>query len=212
MTVQTFYSSRDLLSAKPREDLLFLDIEMPGADGIITAQRIRAYDTRVRIVYATNYADFKNQAFAVHAFGYLVKPYQRAEIQSVLADAVHYTRCQAAEEKEPILFLKSEDGLMRVDPEVILYFECRGHMIQAVTRENHRYTVRCSLAELLQSTEKVGFAVSHKSFVVNFAAIRAIKGYDIYLSNGDTIPLAQKKAAAFKEDWMEYMVGTYDEV
>ena len=51
------------------------------------------------------------------------------------------------------------------------------------------------------------FAVPHKSFVVNLYAVRQIKGYEISLTNGQQIPLSQKKSAGFRRAMNEYLAG-----
>ena len=52
---------------------------------------------------------------------------------------------------------------------------------------------------LREQRQEYGLASPHKSFVVNLDQIRNIKGYDIYMMNGDTLPLSQKQAVSFKE-------------
>lgn len=64
---------------KDREifDLVILDLDMSGMKGYELAREIRELDTEVKIVFITNYSIYKDYAFSVHAFGYLVKPVNR---------------------------------------------------------------------------------------------------------------------------------------
>ena len=63
-----------MLESEEKFDIIFLDIDMGGINGIETAKKIRIYDKKVKIIYVTNYTDYTSSAFSVHAFGYLVKP------------------------------------------------------------------------------------------------------------------------------------------
>ena len=72
-----YFSGEELLRAKEQYDLLFLDIDMEGIDGIETARKIRLKDKKVKIVYVTAYSEYAGKAFSVHAFGYLLKPVKR---------------------------------------------------------------------------------------------------------------------------------------
>ena len=64
-----YFSGEELLLAEEQYDLLFLDIDMEGIDGIETARKIRLKDKKVKIVYVTAYSEYAGKAFSVHAFG-----------------------------------------------------------------------------------------------------------------------------------------------
>ena len=67
------------------------------------------------------------------------------------------------------------------------------------------------LKELLEKFEKYNFASPHKSFIVNMLYIKAIKGFDIFIENGDKIPLAQKRAG-FKSIFNDFLQTTFDRI
>ena len=59
--------------------------------------------------------------------------------------------------------------------------------------------------DLAQVMEPYGFAMPHKSFVVNLYAVQRIHGYEITLTDGRVIPLSQKKSALFRRALNEYL-------
>ena len=75
-----YSSGEDLLRSGHVYDLIFLDIDMRGIDGIETARRIRVHDRKVKIVYVTSYKEYAGRAFSVHAFGYLLKPVKQEKL------------------------------------------------------------------------------------------------------------------------------------
>lgn len=68
-------------------DMAFLDMEMPGLHGLELAQRLKALDPNIRIVFVTAYGQYALDAFSVDAIGYVLKPYTRADIQKELQKA-----------------------------------------------------------------------------------------------------------------------------
>jgi len=69
-------------------ELLFLDIQMPGMDGFEVVHALSA-NALPKIVFVTAYDEYAIQAFEVHAFGYLLKPFDRERFSKVLAEARH---------------------------------------------------------------------------------------------------------------------------
>ena len=74
--VRLFENGRQLLEDTESFDIVFLDVDMPGLDGIQTAGKLRERDKKVKILYLSAYQDYAPSAFLVHAFAYLVKPVQ----------------------------------------------------------------------------------------------------------------------------------------
>ncbi len=71
-------------------DILFLDIDMDGMNGIETAKILREKDKNVKIIYVTSYAEYVNYAFAVHAFAYLLKPVSQEQVKAQVQEASSY--------------------------------------------------------------------------------------------------------------------------
>lgn len=76
-------------------DILFLDIEMPGLSGMETAGRLRERGGQMLIVFVTSHPDFVFQGYEVHAFHYILKPYQEKKIAEVLTQALGELEQQA---------------------------------------------------------------------------------------------------------------------
>lgn len=85
--ISYFESGEALLESDVLYDVIFLDIDMKGISGIDTARKIRVRDKKAKIIYVTAYEDFREYAFGVHAFGYLVKPVEKEKILEILQEA-----------------------------------------------------------------------------------------------------------------------------
>lgn len=69
-------------------DVAFLDIEMPQMDGIELAKRLKQIDENIRVIYMTAYEQYALDAFRVDAIGYILKPYDKEDINHELQKAI----------------------------------------------------------------------------------------------------------------------------
>lgn len=197
-----------LLESHMRFDIIFLDIEMPGLNGIETAVKLRKWDVNSKIVYVTNYETYKTSAYKVHAFDYIDKPININKVVSVLDDVIYYLDNKT--EKQKYAF-KTEKGIITLELDEIFYFEYLTRKVVIHGAEGN-YTATYKLKELLEKLEKYNFGSPHKSFIVNMLHIKSIKGFDIYMENGDIIPLAQKRAVEFKSIFNDFLQSTFDQI
>lgn len=194
--ISTYSCGEELLREKKNFHVIFLDIDMTGIDGIETAKKIRSYDKAVKIIYVTNFTDYVNLAFQVHAFGFLNKPIKKEQILMQLNEAVEYSK---EKEEEKIEFITSE-GIVRLAPKDIYFFEYLSRRVKIKTLAKV-YIIKENITTIAENMYKYGFLMPHKSFTVNLLYVKSIKGYDIFMMDGTTIPLSQKKSVEFREQF-----------
>lgn len=192
-SITTYNSGEQLLRDNKKFDVIFLDIDMTGINGIETAKKIRNYDKSVKIIYVTSYTDYQNLAFSVHAFGYLNKPIQEYQIHNQLDEVLSYSE----EENEDILDFITLDGVIRVSPREIYFFEYINRSVKMVTT-NNTFILKEKITTIADKMDEYNFVVPHKSFTVNLLYVKSIKGYDISMVDGSIIPLSQKKSVDFR--------------
>ncbi len=202
LSADAYTSGEALLAAGKKYDILLLDIDMEGPNGIETARRIREVDKEVKLIYVTNYSDYTIFAFGVHAFAYLLKPLKAEELFAQLDEALAYGLAGP----EPELEFLAKEGIVHIVPSRILCFEYLSRQVLMYTEERVWHLKR-QITELAREMEGYGFAMPHKSFVVNLYAVQRIHGYEITLTDGRIIPLSQKKSAGFRRALNEYLAG-----
>lgn len=194
LSIDLFQSGEALLKRKEFYEIILLDIDMKGVNGLEAAKRIREYDKTVKIIYITNYSDYTVFAFGVHAFAYLLKPVKEEQLYQQLDEAFEYMK----QPKEEILEFMTEEGIVRTELHDILYFEYHERKVFLQTRDK-RYSMKRKITELAAVLKEKGFVMPHKSFIVNLYAVRQIKGYDLFLIDDTRIPLSQKKSCEFRK-------------
>lgn len=200
-SVSKYTSGEALVQSQKAFDLIFLDIDMKGMNGIDAAREIRKYDKRVKIVYVTSYRDYTAPAFSVHAFAYLLKPVKADDIHKIMKEACDYTYT----ENTPVrLSFETTHGRVVLDIRQIYYFEYENRHVKMVT-ENGVFYIRSKIADMASKMQDYGFYMPHKSFIVNFLHVQSMLSSDIHMTNGDTVMLSQKRASEFRKTFAAYI-------
>lgn len=130
--VRTFSDGVEILEGyRPVYDLILLDVEMKHLDGMETAQRIRALDSDVMIVFITNMAQYAIKGYAVGALDYVLKPVPYFAFSQQLQKAEEQLRRRTRH----YLAVPVEGGLRRLDTSRIYYIESEGHRVRFYTEE-----------------------------------------------------------------------------
>ena len=130
--VRTFSDGVEILEGyRPVFDLILLDVEMKHLDGMTTAERIRALDSDVMIVFITNMAQYAIKGYAVGALDYVLKPVPYFAFSQQLQKAEEQLRRRTRH----YLAVPVEGGLRRLDTSRIYYIESEGHRVRFYTEE-----------------------------------------------------------------------------
>lgn len=92
-SLHTFQRSEEALSFAENHtvDVAFLDMEMPGLNGLGLAKKLKALDNSIRIIFVTAYSQYALDAWNVDATGYLLKPYTAKDIRKELSKCTYRT-------------------------------------------------------------------------------------------------------------------------
>ncbi|WP_293645900.1 LytR/AlgR family response regulator transcription factor [Thiolapillus sp.] len=105
-------------------DLVFMDIHMPGMDGLEAAAHISRQEPPPAIIFITAYSEHALDAFEVNAVDYLLKPIRRQKLQAALEKATRLTRPLVQKEAEAETWLTSRyrGGVQRIALSDVYYF------------------------------------------------------------------------------------------
>lgn len=201
-----FYSYQELISCNAYYDVLFLDIELKDGNGLKIGQELRRYNSKTKIIYLTNYSNYREIAFSVHAFDYIIKPITESQFVSTMEDVLKFL---PSVEKQPLrLIFHLKEGVYSFKISDLIYFEYinRKTVLHTTDKNNYTFTNE-SLKNILQIMRPHYFEMPHKSFVVNLEYIQSIKGDTIYLIDNVQIPLSQKYASKFRKIFANFIRG-----
>ena len=162
-------------------DVLLLDIEMSGMDGVELARRIRAEDDRVQIVFITGYNDYIAQGYEVAALHYLVKPVDPDKLFQVLTRAVGRLA-----RNEPVLTLELPGEMVRVPLSKIRYVDVLHNYVTVHAGQD--YDLKRPLRELERELDQRFYRIG-RSCIVNLAFVSRVTRTAVELSGGQSLPL-----------------------
>ena len=148
-------------------DVVFLDIRMPGLDGLDAAAVIKQLPKRPGIVFVTAYPDYALSAFDVAASDYLLKPVTEERLADTLKRLRAQPSASANEPSEHARLPVSDEGrTLLLHVEDIRFVEARNHSV-TVRLFDRSYRFRGSLGECATRLERHGFLRVHRAYIVN---------------------------------------------
>ena len=162
-------------------DVLLLDVEMTGMDGVELARTVRRDDESVQIVFVTGYDRYIALGYEVSALHYLVKPVKEEKFFEVLTRAV-----SRLARNEPFLTLERPGEVLRVPLPEIRYLDVRQNYVTVHARED--YTLKRPLAEFEPALDRRFYRMS-RSCIVNLTFVRRVTRTEAELTGGERLPL-----------------------
>lgn len=189
--LETFSSGEEVLKYQGTLDILFLDIQMNGLDGLQTAGLLREKDESLIIIFLTGYSGFMQQGYRVKAFRYLLKPVSTEEFHSVLGEAIK----DITKNKKAVLALDGSTLFVKLQD--IIYVESNNrYTLIRTKRESYECVMTMNEWETLLNNGD--FFRVHKAYIVNMAYIDEI-GKEVLLENGEKVELSIRQSGKLKK-------------
>jgi DNA-binding LytR/AlgR family response regulator len=200
-------------------DVLFLDIDMPGKNGIEVALELADQEMPPRVVFVTAHDEFAVKAFEAHAIDYILKPFDPERLQrsfQKVKEAVRFKRLSgkkwaafgddyAAKIRKIVGRRPNSKERVLIDPADVFYFFAHLSLVSAYLSDKE-WSVSLTLDELERSLDPAQFARSHRAYIVNLSKVEKVvpmfnENYELILKdNARThVPLARRNAGAFKK-------------
>lgn len=169
--------------------VVFLDVEMPGMDGVECARQIQDMNPAAVIVFVTAHNKYMSEAFEVYAFDYLVKPFKvdrmlqtlsRVRDSLTLSSAVPAFDRAVNADRKPLdgrLMLKHREGSAFIDLNDLLLIQREDRSTVLYTKSGERYAVGDSLSDMESRLPADVFFRAHKSYIINLNHIKDVTPY-----------------------------------
>lgn len=193
-----YESGEAFLEANERYDIIFLDYEMSGMNGVEVAKLYRKTWPRTVIIFVSGHEEILPQGYRVRAHEFLVKPVSKERLEEVLAVISEECEYQS-------IVLEDAGVKYHVPVRSILYLESGKHGNGVVIRTKDR--AFCSSLQLKDYENILSpecFVQSHRSYIVNLYHVKDYGKHLITISNGERARLSDRKRPFFEEKLTEF--------
>jgi DNA-binding LytR/AlgR family response regulator len=172
-------------------DLLFLDVEMPGATGFDLLDQLAYFP---KVILTTSKSEYAYNAFEYNVTDFLKKPftYQRflESLQKLTSATTENNITSTATDH---IFIKSDGKLVRLNNDDILYIESMGDYVKFVTADK-KYVTHNTIKNLEEKVNRGTFIKVHRSYIINITKIDDIRENDLFIK-GNEIPISKSHRA-----------------
>lgn len=196
--IKVYNSGDDLLEGYDKyTDIILLDIQMDGLDGMETARKIREFDDNVEIIFITSFVEYALEGYEVNAYRYLLKPVKDENLRTSLINCLNDRNFV----KRSIV-IKEGDTRIKISLKDIMYIEVQGNDITVHTLKD-TYRTKGTMSNFETEINSDMFVRCHKSYLVNLEYIKSIKRYTSILVNDEEVPLSRNKYKEIKDRFFE---------
>lgn len=197
------YTSGDLFLEEfdGSTDLIFLDIDMEGTNGIDTARRIREKDKDVLIMFVTNLAQMAIKGYEVRALDFIIKPVNYYSFAMKMQNALDIIETR----KVKNIVITTAGGMQIISTEQLLYVEVEGHYLHYHTTEGI-YQQKISLKELEESLAGLSFKRCNNCYLVNLKYVNGVEKEDVII-RGERLKISRPRKKEFLQALANYMGG-----
>lgn len=199
-----FDNSEQLLFALAEKDqiidLIYLDISMPGQNGVDAARQIRANGYPSEIIFFTQRDNCWKQAFTLRALHYIVKgEYTEEEFEEIFLMGVEEVRRNT---EDTLLFTCAGES-RNISINDIQYFEVHNHVVSVYYRNNLKFDFYTPLNKLERVLSKNAFIRCHKSYLIAKQYVEGVSLNEITMKNGDPVPVGRTYRSNVRENLIE---------
>ena len=202
--IEAFSSGETLLEAVCADPYgffcVFMDIEMPGIDGMETTRRLRKLNRNLPVIFLTSHWDLAIEGYELNAFRFLTKPVEHDRLCLTLA-------ALEAERRRQVRISITKDGRELFLPvEDLLYIKSENIYLSLITQD-HTYLIRKKLKDLLPLLPPSMFCQIHRSYVVNLHRVFSYSGKDLVMEDQTVLPVSRNRRESLKEALIRSMAG-----
>ncbi|SHJ01905.1 LytR/AlgR family response regulator transcription factor [Pseudobutyrivibrio xylanivorans] len=200
--IDIFAAGEEFLDAyQGQYQIVFMDIELDGINGMNTARKLREIDNNVILIFLTNLAHYAIAGYEVNATDYILKPLQenafRLKMPKVLA--------QIQQQAKKTITVLSKGQMHTFSTDELYYVEVLSHRLYYHTLDGV-YDVRGTMSDAETSLYKFDFRRCNNSYLVNLRFVTGIQGNDVKVGP-HVLSISRPRKKEFINELTNYLGG-----
>ena len=178
-------------------DAIFMDINMPGVDGMSATKELRRLDKNVKIIFVTSLAQYAIKGYEVNAFDFVVKPVNYYTFAMKLDRLMENYR----EKEGASIIIKANNSFIKTPVSDIKYIEVSDHIVHTISNDFETYDTLSNYLNLLKNEP---FALCNRCYLVNLKYVNKVNKDAVYIGN-NCIQMSRRKYKEFMNSLNKYL-------
>ena len=197
-TAQSGEEALHALAGGEHYDAVFLDVRMPGLDGVELARVLRRFAAPPALIFVSAYESAAVEAFELRALDYLMKPVSRSRVAEALARITE----RPADTTETLAVDVPGGGTKLIRRDDVVYLQAHGDYVRLICADG-RFLVRGTLGEIERRWAPHGFHRVHRRYLVNLRSAVEVRPQlngtaMLILADGAELPIARREVAELR--------------
>lgn len=198
---EIYHSGKELVQSKLTYDIVFIDVEMPGINGINACRILSKRNTHTLFIMVTSHDKYIDDAFSLHAFRFLTKPIDWPRFDKCLMNAIN-----AANTYNIKVNIPHVNGLTTVYLDEIIMVETYNRKTQIHTIDKSYISAKDMVFwESLLNTS--GFFSPTRGCLINMEHVKFIDNNEntITMDNGKIVYISRRRSKSFRDSYLLYI-------
>ena len=203
--IDSYSSGREIISAftAGKYHIVLMDIIMGDVNGIEAAKFIRSNDSKVLIAFMTTSREYAFDAFPLHPFHYIVKPYWQKDIDALMNEAVNVLSA-----KEPVITLRLVDSECEIPLGSVSSAVSNGYTADIITADGRKIITAMSFTEAEELfADDPRFVLCKRGIIVNMSRVSAMKDRAFTMKEGQVYPISARRFGNVSHDFSQYLIS-----
>lgn len=195
--IEVFQNGEGVLDSAENIDIVFMDIEMPGCDGLQLGKRIKEINPKCKVIMATGMVERMKEAFYIHAHRFVTKPFVKEEIEEALLTAIE--ECKEGSYIE----VQHQRNTYSIPQQDIQYLEAFSGEVEFEVNGGQRFRKKVSLVELEDVLDDALFARPERKYIVNLLYVKSYAN-DRFMIEDREFSISRRNKKEFERKYIEF--------
>lgn len=185
------------------KDIVFLDVELPGINGITVAKKLKESNPKIIVFLVTAYEQYTDDAFRINAFRFLQKTFDKERLFCNLKEALHFYHTATGK-----IYVEEKTGGRTEYKSNIVFIESVNRASIIHYKDGFAYTTQ-TIKEWTKILNDGCFFIPHRSYIVNLHYVKSYDKNTIYFEHcSETAMLTRRKLKSFKNAYKNFVSST----